>query len=87
MKTPRWKINKLPDGRWLAHHPNCPPRDHFCWRWITFDASACAARKTLPAAYEHAANGYRRDHYENYLARLAYTPHAYDTPAWNPYRR
>lgn len=61
MKTPRWKVKKLPDGKWLAHHPNCPPRDHFCWRWISFDSSGCAARTTLPAAYEHAAAGYRRD--------------------------
>lgn len=87
-KTPRWKVKKLPDGRWLAHHPNCPPRDHFCWRWLSFDSSACAVRTTLPAAYHHAAAGYRRDACANALAHQAYAPNAYDPggPAEPPRR-
>lgn len=58
--TPRWKVRKLGQGRWLAHHPGCPPREHFCLRWLS-GLPRCRILPTLPDAYREAAERYRSD--------------------------
>lgn len=66
MKTPHWKVKKLPNGRWLAHHPGCPPREHLCLRWLVGGGS-CRIRNNLRTAYQTAAERYRDDAAKDWL--------------------
>lgn len=76
-KTPKWKLNRLPDGQWLARHPGCPPHRHICFRGLV-RGTLCGVRETLPLAYRLAASRYRYEVYENYRLREELMP----PPGW-----
>lgn len=59
----RWKVRRLPNGRWYYHHPTCPSTPHLCMRAIgdLFFSRCCASKDTLEAAYAGAAQGHRSE--------------------------
>lgn len=76
-KTRKWRITPLAGGKFLARHPNCPPKPHVCWRGL-ISGNLCGVRETLPQAYRLAAARFSYEVHEEHRIREELAP----PPGW-----
>lgn len=63
-----WKVKRIDKG-WLARRPECPPKDHFCWRAV-FAFSllpGCKVFDTWTEACTHAIRARQMEEALNYM--------------------